>query len=660
MLAKGGFLVGNKISNTIRNRLSITLKITLYMFTIVYVIYMFEIKSNLNQVIEKKLYNLRSIVKPAVISEQIAVPLKINNNKNLPILDDSTGLLDPKILQEIHLDIQKIKPLKIYYVLPLHYVPFDNLEFQKFISSIADVGGIVGLLESSKNINDKIQRLPYALTHSMLPAGFEHQISKKISLSNFPIYKLQRDSLNPSFFSAVAIDNFTREQKQRFNELKDNLLKKSKDELDIKSQILSKNLFLRLNINYRRLEEVKSFSLTYYQKKPEILHNKIVIVGFDLSNANKTINQRSREDFYYNSPWTTDSSEIETDKGLFYSEAIALCIDNLINDAFLVLSDDLLSWTFFVFMIGFSIYVWKYSIEKAFSLLILAHTLNFSLHLIAFSYFSYYPSISRTISYSVLVIIIGTIFKSQIYFKKRLASSLRSQSKREINNVHEKFLVLLSSGLRSKNKKISDQIQNIIDVEKDLPINIQDILKNAKQGAEELREYLESFSKLNYVENSQIKKPRYESIDLYHTISTVSQQCNPDRKKIKVEIENFGPEKIESDQLYFKSVLYNLISNAIKYSPSESTIKILIAEHEMTIRISVIDQGPGIPDHLKERIFEKFYRIKDDRAFINKGTGLGLYLTQFFAKIISCHIELESEEGIGSTFILVVPSRGKK
>jgi signal transduction histidine kinase len=98
------------------------------------------------------------------------------------------------------------------------------------------------------------------------------------------------------------------------------------------------------------------------------------------------------------------------------------------------------------------------------------------------------------------------------------------------------------------------------------------------------------------------------------------------------------------------------VSNAVKYGPDGAPVQIRAVRVENgCVRISIEDRGPGIASEFRERIFERFYRIRDDRMYQSKGSGLGLYLCRFFAEAMGATIELSSEVGSGSTFTVVLP-----
>lgn len=107
-----------------------------------------------------------------------------------------------------------------------------------------------------------------------------------------------------------------------------------------------------------------------------------------------------------------------------------------------------------------------------------------------------------------------------------------------------------------------------------------------------------------------------------------------------------------------EQAIANLVSNAIKYSPPETTVTISAAErtgdrHE--VEIAVADQGPGVPSDQLPRLFERFYRVDKARSRELGGTGLGLAIVKHIALVHRGRAEVESAVGKGSLFRLVVP-----
>jgi two-component system, OmpR family, sensor histidine kinase CiaH len=91
---------------------------------------------------------------------------------------------------------------------------------------------------------------------------------------------------------------------------------------------------------------------------------------------------------------------------------------------------------------------------------------------------------------------------------------------------------------------------------------------------------------------------------------------------------------VTGDALLLQILVNNLLENAVKYSPREGKIECRLVMTNHTIQLQVIDEGPGIPDNEKKKVFDKFYRIGNEATRTTKGTGLGLYLCK---KIVEEH-----------------------
>ena len=124
--------------------------------------------------------------------------------------------------------------------------------------------------------------------------------------------------------------------------------------------------------------------------------------------------------------------------------------------------------------------------------------------------------------------------------------------------------------------------------------------------------------------------------------------------KNKIAIE------VETDSLALRTILENLTSNAINYSASGQEVVLDAIEEGNNVIFSVKDDGIGIPEDEKKRIFERFYRASNAKTYKPDGTGLGLYIASMFADKIGGKIYLESEVGKGSTFYLSIPKKYNK
>ena len=106
------------------------------------------------------------------------------------------------------------------------------------------------------------------------------------------------------------------------------------------------------------------------------------------------------------------------------------------------------------------------------------------------------------------------------------------------------------------------------------------------------------------------------------------------------------------DLFLLEIAVNNLIENAIKYSPKDKPVEITLQKQEGRAIVRIIDEGPGIPDTEKQKVFQKFYRTGNEATRRAKGTGLGLYLTKRIAKTHDGNITIQNNNAGGSIFVL--------
>lgn len=132
-------------------------------------------------------------------------------------------------------------------------------------------------------------------------------------------------------------------------------------------------------------------------------------------------------------------------------------------------------------------------------------------------------------------------------------------------------------------------------------------------------------------------------------ISVLSQRAK--QKEISIYFKRAGKIPImKLNSTALKLSLSNLIENAVKYSPKKSGIRVsLLSQRENEVFVEVKDNGPGIPEKEMGKIFNKFYRGENVKN-TTKGTGIGLYLTKILIEEMGGMIEVESKDGNGSCF----------
>jgi two-component system, OmpR family, phosphate regulon sensor histidine kinase PhoR len=199
-----------------------------------------------------------------------------------------------------------------------------------------------------------------------------------------------------------------------------------------------------------------------------------------------------------------------------------------------------------------------------------------------------------------------------------------------------------------------------------------EVLKNfnAMDNPQRTREYLDisgnelqrlsllvdKVLKLSMFEKKEIDL-RYETLNLRELVQEVSSslKLQLEKQHASLHILQEGDVTLPADRLHLLSVIFNLVDNALKYGGEQPEIRIVLTGNEQEVMMKIADNGIGIPAEYKEKIFEKFFRVPHGDTHNARGYGLGL---SYAAQVIKKHqgsIRVESEEGKGAQFIIVLP-----
>lgn len=129
-----------------------------------------------------------------------------------------------------------------------------------------------------------------------------------------------------------------------------------------------------------------------------------------------------------------------------------------------------------------------------------------------------------------------------------------------------------------------------------------------------------------------------------------------DRKQIDLRRGTTDPVFLKGDRELMEYAVYNLLTNAIKYSPEETTVTVDIRREGQTMQLSVRDQGIGMDERELKRIFQKFYRTKRAESSGEAGTGIGLSIVEQIVQHHGGRMNVTSSPGKGSCFTMVVPA----
>lgn len=202
---------------------------------------------------------------------------------------------------------------------------------------------------------------------------------------------------------------------------------------------------------------------------------------------------------------------------------------------------------------------------------------------------------------------------------------------------------------------------------------LEELMRNpslSKHQLEYLRDAMKSNSRMISLVNDLLNVSRLETgsisvdsieTDVTTTINQLIKEAKPLFNKKKQKLEFLKPSqkiKIEIDPQLLSQVVGNLISNAIKYSDDNSTIKIKLKKEKTGISIMVVDQGIGVPKEQQHRLFQKFFRTGEAVRRSTSGSGLGLYIVKKVIDAMHGKISFESVENEGTSFSMSFPLKG--
>ena len=161
--------------------------------------------------------------------------------------------------------------------------------------------------------------------------------------------------------------------------------------------------------------------------------------------------------------------------------------------------------------------------------------------------------------------------------------------------------------------------------------------------------------------DSGSRNDEVEKIDAYKLAVNVIESLEPSASEKDVNINLRGESAcLEAIPGVLHGIIYNLLDNAIKYNKQGGKIDVLINDREKKVRISISDNGIGIPQDQLDRIFERFYRVDKSHSKEVGGTGLGLSIVKHGAIVHNGIINVESKENEGTTFVVEIPKEFTK
>ncbi len=437
-------------------------------------------------------------------------------------------------------------------------------------------------------------------------------------------------------------------------------LEKKQDHLvrSLKSQIISVRPNFVLPSRIPTLSVADWMALGPEGTTIDRVDDKVVLVGYT---AYRPATLKAFEATFVNSPWQEEGYDVVD--GIPLVTALAMTIQSLKQGDWLVpgkLWVNLFQTTIVSLL---SLGAWYFSAGFASILFIGGWIVLLIIHGFLFASYSYYIPLADTALVSTFMTIVGALVRLRLEGRLHAQQQAKVATDRDVASVQDRFLNIFAEELSTINKKVRACLR-IESLDKLSSPKTKTIFGKVVESCEELDDYLNGMSHFSRLEacsgQHQIKskelKKGFQNIDLAEMVPRILIQFEARIREKHLVLEVHVPKGSLSfgDGPITAQILYNLISNAIKYSPNHGIITINSWMAKDSTKIQVRDHGPGIEAEFHQKVFEKFYRVKNDFVYKVKGHGLGLYLSSYFADLIQAKIELESEPGMGSSFTLVM------
>lgn len=216
------------------------------------------------------------------------------------------------------------------------------------------------------------------------------------------------------------------------------------------------------------------------------------------------------------------------------------------------------------------------------------------------------------------------------------------------------FFTNISHELRTPLTLIADPVEMLLE-DSGIKGKSRELLKMVQRNALALQQLVSNILDFRKIQNGKMELKLYR-FDIVKTLTmwVGDFQLTAERKQIRLHLDVDdlkGSHEMIADQEKISRIVFNLLSNALKYTPAGGEIFVSLKDEGANLRLDVRDTGKGISQDEADKIFERFFQAKGAAS----GTGIGLALVKSFVELHHGEARVESEPGKGSDFIVVIP-----
>ena len=250
-----------------------------------------------------------------------------------------------------------------------------------------------------------------------------------------------------------------------------------------------------------------------------------------------------------------------------------------------------------------------------------------------------------------------TIFARISYRLSRLYNILQ-ENRRRVDEERQELQTLVSDISHQVKTPVAN-LKMVADTLLAKPVTEQerrDFLQGIRSQTDKLEFLVQSMGKASRLETGAVTLEKKEA-PLLDTLAQAMSGIvySAEQKGISVEVQCPEDLRVSHDGKWTAEALFNLLDNAVKYTPAGGKISVSVEQWEMYVKLDVADTGKGIPESRQAAIFRRFYR--EEEVHDQPGVGIGLYLAREIVTRQGGYIQVASKPGRGSTFSVFLPRR---
>lgn len=259
-----------------------------------------------------------------------------------------------------------------------------------------------------------------------------------------------------------------------------------------------------------------------------------------------------------------------------------------------------------------------------------------------------------------LVVFLGIVYAFYKVSLQRQTAGQESKRLQDLDNLKSRFITNITHEFRTPLTIILGYLNDLKErfSEKD---QVDTALNTIEQNSNNLLQLVNQMLDLAKLEQGKLTLNTTQSDivsyiqHLAHSFSGIAQEKSISLK-FKSDIDEL---KMDFDAEKMRQILTNLMSNAIKFSAEDSQITIAVKTKNDTLKISVNDEGLGIPEDQLPHIFDRFFQVENQEHKVSQGTGIGLALTKELVQLMEGNIKVDSKVNKGTIFTVTIPIRNK-